>query len=117
MALRVFRSGDGQEWNVWHVRPTTGDDSPLNSRFREGWLCFKRVDGEERSRMPIGEAPADWESLSDERLDLLRRVADQPLAVRSAVGPTEERRQSHVEDVQQRRASGQAPAGSADELV
>lgn len=114
MALRVFRGGDGREWNVWHVRPTMGDESPLNSRFRDGWLCFKQVDGDERCRMPIAEAPADWATLSDEQLELLRRVSDQPTGVRAAVSHTDERRQARIEEVQRGGAPPQSPEAGAE---
>jgi hypothetical protein len=74
MALRVFADRDGQEWNVWRVQPTTGSQS-LHERFREGWICFEQVSGIGRCRLPLDEVPPGWEELPDDRLDLLRRVA------------------------------------------
>jgi hypothetical protein len=74
MALRVFADRDGQEWNAWRVRPTTGSQS-LHERFREGWICFETVNGTGRCRLPLDEVPPGWDQLPDDRLDLLRRVA------------------------------------------
>jgi hypothetical protein len=47
----------------------------LDEAFRGGWLCFEKVDQGDRCRLTLTEVPAGWDSLSDERLDLLRRVA------------------------------------------
>jgi hypothetical protein len=60
---------------VWSVVPAANAAVTLDEEFRGGWLCFERVDGGGRSRLTLTEAPAAWESLPDERLDLLRRVA------------------------------------------
>lgn len=77
MALRTFTDRDGLRWNAWHVFPTgLGGGSSYPSRFREGWVCFERVDGGGRCRLPISDMPEDWESLPDERLSLLRKVAE-----------------------------------------
>jgi hypothetical protein len=74
MALRNYTDRSGCPWTVWSVQPTTiarGVQEPL----REGWLCFQRVEGGDRFRLPMAEVPSDWEDLPLERLDLLRRVA------------------------------------------
>jgi hypothetical protein len=71
MALRSFVASDGREWTVWLVRPASA--SPLLARPGE-WLAFQNEEGTERRR--LSEVPARWEELSDERLDLLRRVAE-----------------------------------------
>lgn len=106
MALRVFTDRDGREWNVWHVRPTVTDASPLNTRYRNGWVCFQRTDDAERYRMPIDEVPAGWEILPDDRLDLLRRVAAQPAEDRAMADTGEEVRHARVEDAERDSVSG-----------
>jgi hypothetical protein len=82
MALRSFQDRDGTEWRVWSVVPGAMAAATLDDEFRSGWLCFERVDGGGRCRLTLAEAPAGWESLPDERLDLLRRVA-MPVAATS----------------------------------
>ena len=94
--MRTFVDGDGREWQVWKVTPesrlfierrrtnrrrTAADVAPeeeqreeLDRRrgdIQQGWLCFG-CDTERRRLYPV---PPEWESCSDERLDLLRRVA------------------------------------------
>lgn len=71
MAIRTFRSIDGTTWMVWRtqVAPSTlMPNSPLE------WLTFQTDGGTERRRLM--QIPASWFDLSDERLDLLRRVAE-----------------------------------------
>jgi hypothetical protein len=75
MALRTFADRDGGEWRVWSVTPSAPAAVTLDEAFRGGWLCFERVTGGERSRLTLNEAPAGWDVLPDDRLDLLRRVA------------------------------------------
>lgn len=60
----------------------------LEATYREGWLCFERLDGTDRSRLALSEVPASWETLSEERLDLLRRVAE-PAGRRSGAPGTD----------------------------
>lgn len=79
MALRVFTDRDGHDWNAWLVRPISGDAAALPGRFRDGWICFERTDRSSRYRMPVDQLPPAWEMLPDDRLDLLRRVAEQPV--------------------------------------
>ena len=74
MALRKFTDRSGCVWNVWNVQPTVSELS-LEESLRQGWLCFQRLEGGERFRLPLSDAPAAWEELPTERLDLLRRVA------------------------------------------
>lgn len=81
MALRVFADRDGIEWNVWLVQPGASGNH-FQERFREGWVCFERVDGEGRCRLPLDQVPPGWESMPDDRLDLLRRVAEDSTTVR-----------------------------------
>ncbi len=75
MALRTFTDPDGNAWNAWHVRPG-GPGVGYAERYRDGWVCFERVGGGGRCRIPLDEMPPGWESLSEHRLDLLRRVAE-----------------------------------------
>jgi hypothetical protein len=75
MPLRSFQDREGHEWRVWSVVPQSSAASTLDEMFRDGWLCFERIDLGERCRLTLSEVPAGWDSLSDERLDLLRRVA------------------------------------------
>jgi hypothetical protein len=83
MALRVYRDPAGDEWRVWRVLPDTASFATLDANYREGWLCFERMDGTDRRRLSIGLAPAAWETMPDSRLDELRLGAE-PAVVRSA---------------------------------
>ena len=74
MALRIFADRDGQQWRVWSVQPTVSGRS-LRPAFPEGWLCFERLDGSCRCRLSAERAPDDWDSLPDDRLDVLREMA------------------------------------------
>ena len=94
--MRVFVDRDGTEWQVWKVvpqlrffverrcsdrrtslaAPRTGVENRRGWDRRQGdilqgWLCFG-CKSERRRLYPI---PPGWETCSDERLDLLRRVA------------------------------------------
>jgi len=81
MALRVFTDRDGIEWNVWLVQPGASGNN-FQERFRDGWVCFERVGGGGRCRLPLDQMPPAWDALPDSRLDLLRRVADESTTVR-----------------------------------
>jgi hypothetical protein len=83
MAIRSYTDRDGHEWSVWAVTPAPGSVA-YQERFRAGWVCFERVGGGARCRLPFSEVPAGWESLSDDRLDLLRRVAETTSTTRSS---------------------------------
>jgi hypothetical protein len=76
MALRTFTDRDGATWNAWQVIPNGG--AGVQERFRDGWVCFERVGGGGRCRLPLSEMPPRWDQLPDVRLELLRRVADVP---------------------------------------
>jgi hypothetical protein len=76
MALRSYTDGSGGEWRVWRVVPDSISFSTLGESYRDGWLCFERVDGTDRRRLSMTHAPSEWETLSDDRLDLLRRQAE-----------------------------------------
>lgn len=83
MALRTYMDPDGQAWHAWQVHPgNTG--AGYAARFREGWVCFERVDGGGRCRIPIDQMPPGWDSLPEQRLDLLRRVAEAASATTTA---------------------------------
>jgi len=75
MPLRTFRDRDGTEWRVWSVVPDPHAAVTLDAEHRAGWICFERLDGRERRRLTLTAAPADWDALPDDRLELLRRVA------------------------------------------
>jgi hypothetical protein len=70
MALRTFRDGDGQSWRVWLVQ--SGNAAALAGTPRE-WLCFQNDDDSERRRLI--DFPSNWDDLSEQRLDLLRKLA------------------------------------------
>ena len=76
MALRTYTDRDGTEWRVWTVKPIGAGVSMLEASYRGGWLCFERLDGTDRRRLPLDEVPPAWEALPEDRLDLLRRVAE-----------------------------------------
>ena len=75
MALRTFADRNGCAWNVWNVRPSLAQPV-IDDSLKAGWLCFQRQDGGERFRLRMSDVPPAWEQLGDERLDLLRRVAE-----------------------------------------
>jgi hypothetical protein len=70
MPLRSFLAKDGAHWTVWLVIPSHG--VRIVGTASE-WLSFQNADGTQRCRLT--EVPANWRSLTDERLDLLRRMA------------------------------------------
>jgi hypothetical protein len=72
MALRTFLAADGRMWTVWLVRPSRSAEPQLGIPVE--WLAFQSDDESERRR--LREVPPHWEELSDERLELLRRIAD-----------------------------------------
>ncbi|MEO8620341.1 MAG: hypothetical protein ABI625_04685 [bacterium] len=85
MALRTFKDSNGQEWNAWHVWPE-GAGIGVSERYRDGWVCFERVGGGDRCRIPIGDVPAGWENLPDDRLGLLRRISERSPNLKSSDG-------------------------------
>jgi hypothetical protein len=105
MAMRVFTDRDGQRWSVWRVQPTASTAS-LQERFQGGWLCFEREDGSARARLPLDEAPAGWEGLPDERLELLSRVAEVASRSRGVTPPDAHRAQEGDEDIARDRSTG-----------
>lgn len=75
MALRNFIDRNGEGWRVWSVVPQASGGAGVPPALRRGWLCFAPERGEQRLRLPLEEVPTTWDSLPDDRLDLLRRVA------------------------------------------
>ena len=71
MALRTFVAPDGTTWTIWLVQ--SKGTAPVPGTPAE-WLAFQNADGTERRRLL--EIPAGWETLADDRLDLLRRIAE-----------------------------------------
>lgn len=71
MALRTFVAQDGTTWTVWLVQ--TSGLSGVTGTPPE-WLAFQNEDDSQRRRLI--EVPAGWDTLSDDRLDLLRRMAE-----------------------------------------
>lgn len=70
MPLRTFAARDGTTWSVWRIQSSTASDALGMPR---SWLMFQNEAGGERRRLV--EYPASWQSLPDERLELLCRVA------------------------------------------
>ena len=71
MTLRTFRGSDGAVWTMWRVRsagPGAVPGTPLE------WVAFQNADGTERRR--LFDLPKQLEELADDRLDLLRRMAE-----------------------------------------
>jgi hypothetical protein len=71
MPLRTFLSRDGSTWSVWQIESASAAVVPGTPTE---WLCFQDVESSERRR--LFEYPDDWDALTDERLDLLRKVAE-----------------------------------------
>jgi len=71
MALRTFVGSDGKTWTVWLVQ--SGMAAAVPGTPTE-WLAFQNEDGTERRRLL--EIPDGWETLPDDRLDLVRRMAE-----------------------------------------
>ena len=71
MALRTFLASDGTTWTAWLVQ-TSGMAAVPGTPSE--WLAFQNADGTERRRLL--EIPDGWENLPDERLDLVRRMAE-----------------------------------------
>jgi hypothetical protein len=86
MALRTYTDPDGVEWRVWRVTPDSISFSTLGEAYRDGWLCFERVDGADRRRLSMAQAPTDWDDLTDDRLDALRRSADPAMRRSNSTG-------------------------------
>jgi len=73
--MRRFLGRNGESWRVWSVLPHVSRVG-VPATLSRGWLCFAPEDGAARFRLPMDDAPPAWESLPDDRLELLRRVAE-----------------------------------------
>jgi hypothetical protein len=71
MSLRSFVSRDGSTWSVWRIDSASAAVVPGTP---SEWLCFQDTDSTERRR--LFEYPDNWADLPDERLDLLRKMAE-----------------------------------------
>ena len=89
MALRIYNDGNGAEWRVWPVTPSTGAET-LGPSYQRGWLCFERTDGTLRRRLSLMQVPPAWEALPDERLEVLCRQAE-PAGLRTPTGRSDVR--------------------------
>jgi hypothetical protein len=78
--IREFTDRDGKAWRVWAVTPTRSSGSKRASNlgeFEQGWLAFETLDENQRKRLP--HYPADWVTMSDEKLqDLLGLALEAP---------------------------------------
>lgn len=79
MGLREFRDADGVTWQVWTVTADVLDKRTAAEDYmrdwQDGWLCFEH--GGTRKR--LAQFPPDWETLSDDQLQML---LDQAQAVK-----------------------------------
>jgi hypothetical protein len=74
--IREFTDRDGRAWRVWAVTPTRSRGSKRESNlgeFEHGWLAFETLDENLRKRLP--HYPADWHTMSDEKLQVLLGLA------------------------------------------
>ena len=71
MSIRTFRARNGSTWSVRRIESSATVTVPGAPRE---WLAFQDEGGSERRR--LFNIPADWQDMSDERLDLLRRHAE-----------------------------------------
>jgi hypothetical protein len=77
MATRAFTDSAGAEWLIWHVTPgqhtrrAGRGPSTLPEELADGWLCFEGSAGKRRF-YPV---PPDWETLADDKLEILCRAA------------------------------------------
>ena len=71
MSIRTFRARNGTLWTVRRIESTATVSVPGAPRE---WLAFQDESGTDRRR--IFNVLPNWEDMSDERLDLLRRYAE-----------------------------------------
>jgi len=88
MSTRAFTDSSGTGWLVWHVTPGQHTRragrglSTLPEELAAGWLCFESGAGKRRF-YPV---PPEWETLADEKLEILCRAAV-PVAERTPAAP------------------------------
>jgi hypothetical protein len=70
MPLRTFATPDGTTWSVWRIQASAPSEVLGVPR---DWLLFQDESGEERRRLV--SFPPNWETLPDERLALLLKLA------------------------------------------
>ena len=72
MATRAFTDRQGDGWKVWETVPQ--DARGCLPAYAKGWLTFEHAERGDRRRLaPI---PDGWADASDERLQLMCRVAE-----------------------------------------
>jgi hypothetical protein len=116
MGLRAYADDEGQEWRVWRVVPDSISFATLVTSYRDGWLCFERVDGGERRRLAMTEVSPAWESFSDAQLDALRRQAE-PVTRRTVAAAhvkSGTRKEISAAENDARSAASRRPSGRED---
>ena len=103
MALRVYKDPNGDEWRVWRVLPDSTSFATLDASYRDGWLCFERMDGTGRRRLSIGLAPSAWESMPESRLDELRLSAEPAMSRAADATPGGARKSAEASKAKRRR--------------
>lgn len=72
--------------------------SKLRGGFDQGWLTFERIDADKnlplRRLVPL---PTEWESVPDDRLELMCRSAEEVSRPRAAQARTESPEAAHRE--------------------
>ncbi|CAN5790325.1 hypothetical protein BH20GEM3_BH20GEM3_12870 [soil metagenome] len=67
MAILTFVAPDGDEWQVWNVKPSLsgrGTHVDLSPSLESGWLCFQS-ESERRRLVPV---PEGWYELPEGEL-------------------------------------------------
>jgi hypothetical protein len=86
MAYREFLDSKGQSWRAWSTVPSMG--TRLRGGFDQGWLTFECISADKsaplRRLVPI---PGDWETASEERLELMCRSADEVARPQTRIKP------------------------------
>jgi hypothetical protein len=72
MATREFTDRNGAAWRVWSTVPAA--DSPLARYYPDGWLTFDCGTSTLRRMSPV---PPNWDTASDERLQLMCKAAEE----------------------------------------
>jgi hypothetical protein len=93
-AIREFTDSEGKVWRVWAVTPShlrgLKREQSLGE-FEEGWLAFETLDETERKRLP--HYPADWQRVSEARLQELLGLAIEVPTRRGGPGQSDPRAQ------------------------
>ena len=96
MAYREFVDSSGHSWRVWSTVPSMG--SKLRGGFDQGWLTFERIDADKtlplRRLVPL---PTEWESVPDDRLELMCRSAEEVARPRTSQSRPESAEAAHQE--------------------